>query len=77
LCHPDMTIEQFRWDDGSSVPIPSGHGAHLCVDFSAVDSWVLQRALRPGERAFGPDGELRAGHEKYRFEMANSSSDID
>ncbi|KAF4304178.1 hypothetical protein GTA08_BOTSDO08549 [Botryosphaeria dothidea] len=73
MCHADVNIEPYRWEEGQSVPIPSPGKDHLCVKFRNVESWVHQRLIDPGERTIGPDGRLRPGHNKYRFEMVNNT----
>ncbi|EGP89809.1 uncharacterized protein MYCGRDRAFT_35535 [Zymoseptoria tritici IPO323] len=68
-CRADVTINSFHWGEDSDVPLSLPGKERPCVDLAAVREWILERALKPGERAVHTNGSLGAPHNKYRFEM--------
>jgi hypothetical protein len=69
MCHGDVTVGFYHWEEGSEVPQSTPEGEHRCAKWENIEEWLRARSLMPNERAIGPDGLPRAGHNKYRFEL--------
>ncbi|KAI1824327.1 hypothetical protein F4861DRAFT_506432 [Xylaria intraflava] len=64
MCNADTSIFTFTWKNAEKVrpgvlrPMPQSNQQRKCVNFDAVESWVMERHVPLHPRLVKPDGEI-------------------